>query len=676
MKPEKVFQFSILISGLLFLALSFFSKYTMWGYNHLAFLDRTYLYVYAIFFLMIAGLLFVRKADSVFENFQPKLAKFLWSDSTVGPVILSLGAIVLFLLFSVKTYFLGDGYTWLSVFEQKTGFIYKTTEPLSSYLVRTLQFLTGGYSKETALVAFQILSIASGGLYVFGANMIAKYISQNNNIRTLVLGLLLFSGAILLFFGYVEFYPMAWGFAMLYFGFAFKYFQTGRGLKRALLFYLLAVLMHLQAVFLLGGLAGLMLYAKFKKRSLVDLPKVIYAVFGVLIIGFSFYFSWRYTQKIEFALIFLPLLKGWPKAPNYGVLTLAHLYDILNQFLLLIPGIIFLLIAFFSKRAKKRWHQDWRTIFLVFSAYGSLLFLFVVDPQIGMSRDWDLMSLTLLAPLLLLVYRIDYKKIQFSPRTVLSVILLSLMVSSSFVAVNNSTAASEERFYQLLANDVDDRDRNGWLVLVNYYYGLGEEGKSNELVAEMNRRFPSYLTLERGHNLIKQGKLKEAEIIALKLLREDPYNIMYMELMGQVNTMYRRFDKAEKILKQALAINPYRTSTKNYLADMYFTKGDFEKAEKIYKDIIRLEPDRIELVESLASIYIRSRRYNEAEKLADSLFRVNSDSPSGHIILLSLCASTGQVDNARQHYQAFLKYGADREDYNSIVEMFKQFSEN
>lgn len=676
MKPNKVLQFSILISGLIFLALSYFSSNVMWGYNHLAYFNKSYLSFYAVFFLIIAGLLFFKKADAVLEAFTEKITKYLWSDSYVGPIALSVAAMIIFILFSVKTYFLGDGYTWLSVFENKLSFIYKTTEPVSSYLVRSIQFLLGNYSKETALVSFKILSIISGGLYVFGATLISKYISQNNIMRMLALGLLLFSGAVLLFFGYVEFYPMVWGFAMLYFGFALKYLQTGKGFKRSLLFYLLAVLMHLQAIFLLGGLVVLMLYKKFPKKSLLELPKAILGVFGVMIIVFLFYLGWRYTRRIDFALIFLPLLQGWPNSPNYGILTLSHLLDILNQFLLLIPGILVLQVALFSKRIKKRWHQDWRTIFLVFSAFGSLLFLFVINPNIGIARDWDLMSLTLLAPLLLIVYRIDHKKITLSPRTVFAVILLSLMITSSYVAVNNSVAASEKRAYQLLSENNNSNDRNGWLILANYYYGLEENDRGDQIAAEMNRRFPSYLNLELGYKLIKQGQFKDAEMIAMKLLREDPYNIMYLELAGQVQTKFGRFDKAEEMLTQALAINPYRTSTKNYLADLYFMKGAFPPAEKLYKEIIRLEPDRIELVESLGSLYIRSRRYEEAGKLADSLFRLDANSPSGHIIMLSLFATTGRDENARKHYKAFVKYGYEREDYSSIVEMFKQYSDN
>ena len=139
---------------------------------------------------------------------------------------------MLFWMLRGSTHFLGDGYEWLGNFSKSDAYIHKWAEPLSPLIVRLLQTLQGGYTHATALAAFQILSVVSGGVVVYNTVRLSGMLSDSASKRLTILSTLLFSGASLLYFGYVEFYPMLWAAAFVFFNFCHQGFDHRQGLGR------------------------------------------------------------------------------------------------------------------------------------------------------------------------------------------------------------------------------------------------------------------------------------------------------------------------------------------------------------------------------------------------------------------------------------------------------------
>ncbi|MFQ5453266.1 MAG: tetratricopeptide repeat protein, partial [Candidatus Zixiibacteriota bacterium] len=602
------------------------------------------------------------------EKSLTKIDNWLWGKRLLPRILFISTITILFYLLRIKTFFLGDGYTWISAFGESHAYIHKSTEFLSILILRFIQTLSGEYSNKTSLLAFRILSFGSGVLFITNIIYIIGSLTKYARVRILALVTIIFSGASLLFMGYVEFYPVLWATASLFILSALRFLDKQKGFHWVILSFILVITMHLQAVYYILGVGLLLIYNKYSKRAIPRMPKKYLCIVGLIIITGLIAFFWMYLTKFEFALLFLPLMKGYPRTPGYAIFSSDHLYDIFNQILLLIPGILLLtgLIFLNIKRIK----IDKKLMLLTLLSIGSIIFLFVIDPYIGLPRDWDLMSLTLFAPALLILYLISLLKNRISNRVLLIFSITCLFISSTFLAVNNSITASENRFYSLLKNDPENRDRNGWLIYANYFLEKGDENFRNKIVQEMRNRFPEYTQLEYSCFLIQKGRLAEAKQIGSRLYENDPYNIKYLLLLGDIYTGYLQYDSAKYCYQRALAMKPYAADIKGRLGNMYLLSQDYEKAVDILQEVLKTEPGRTTIMESLAFAYIKLNYIKNAINLADTLFLADTHSPSANIIMMSVSLTNNDTVSAKRSYDAFLKHGANRPDYENIKKSY------
>lgn len=644
-----------------------------WGFNHPIFLDDTSKYLILILLSFSIGLLFIKDSDTI-EIIFSKTNSILFGKNVVTALSISAILTLLFFWFRVETYFLGDGYTCISIFEHEQGFILKFTEYLSTYFIRSIQSIVGEYSKETSLLSFRFLSFFSGFLTVFITIRIIAILFKKSSVRILSLFTLVFSGSILLYFGYVEFYPILWVFVSLYLFFALRLLETGKGLTWVIICFILSLGMHLQAFYLIGGFAVLVLFRFHPNKQITKLPSNTYIILGFLFsvgLGFLFY---NIITHFEIALLFLPLFEGRSRTPGYAVFSVEHLFDISNLILLMFPGILILIAKVIFGKKDLNWKGDWKFWFFVMSSAGSVLFLLLVEPYIGMARDWDLMSLTLLFPIFLLLYLIEISRFQISKRTIFVYGLICTIITGSFIAVNVNKDSSVRRYYTLLTNDNDNRSRTGWLILANYYKNSGNE-QAQTIIAEMNRRFPHYILLDQAYKLIDSGDYTKANQIARSLLIQYPNNFRFFQLMGNVHIGYKQFDKAENMFAKALLMNPYSISIKNDMGRLHLQNNKPSEAVDIFEELVTLAPNREDIAESLGSAYINMNQLDKAQSVARTLFTQNSNSPTGHLIMMLLLSKSNQTEKAKYHYQEFSRYGKNHSDYNEILGYFKILSE-
>ncbi len=226
-----------------------------WGVIYLGFLSRWY--TFAFIMISLVGLIisaFNAEPDSgrsALLTFSKELFEspraLYWQFATVT---LSVAA---FLIFSMPTHFLGDGYSLLYIIGNPHLSLVKWSEQGIFHTVRFLQNISGGQSRHAALVAFRIVSVASGATAIWFFFRIADSLSDRPFKKLWILLNLVFSGSILMFFGYVESYPPLWATASGFTYFAILYLKSGRALMKCLLFILLGLFFHLQTVTLFAG---------------------------------------------------------------------------------------------------------------------------------------------------------------------------------------------------------------------------------------------------------------------------------------------------------------------------------------------------------------------------------------------------------------------------------------
>jgi tetratricopeptide (TPR) repeat protein len=666
-RAERLVMAALFATMTLFGIASYWRLNSMWGINHLQFLSSEWWYGYWMVFGFITVLTFVFRSDKHLDRIVDSIANAIFDHGVVPKLVLALAAGTLFYLFRMQTHFLGDGYTILSLYGRDAAPEARWTEVGSMWLVRWVQPLSGEPTRQTTLTTIQLLSIMAGMVVIYNCIGLVSRLCLNNRARLLGLITCVTSGMMLLYFGYVEYYPLLWASGTTFFNLALRYFNDRQWILAPLFAVSLAVVFHLQAVYLIAGVAYLLMY----KLTVVDrrfawhtgywLVVTLLAAAGAVTI------VWLALTRIDFEVIFLPPFVGRPPATEYAALSPKHMLDILNLTLVLLPGLLALLLIG-TGGAADRGGRPVRT-FLLWSFAGSFLFLLVINPVIGMARDWDLMSFTLFPLMLLLIHRTNTLPSPPRGRLVLAYAAAVATITASYLWTNIDVGASETRFHNLLRYYAT-KDRSGWSILANHYNDKGDRAGSSEVLTEMDQVFPEYRGLMQAYSFVNRGDYKAAYPIVDSLVRRFPYNPDFLQLYANCLGKMGRFAESEEYFRKTVRLRPHNARIGNEFGQMLLNAGALDKALTTFRTAHATDPSLTFVLEGLGLTFFKLGRLDSALAVADTLFAYEAHSPGGHLIQMIVAVQKGDLRTAREHLVAFRQFGVGRSDYKSILEYY------
>jgi Flp pilus assembly protein TadD len=261
------------------------------------------------------------------------------------------------LLIPSQNHLLGDGLTHLD----NPGRTISTTEPLDILVHHLVYSITG-----SALWSYRLVAFVCGLLYLLGVTLLLMRLS--NRLEQAIVALaFLATGTLQFYFGYVESYTLLHLCTLYFILFGWRDLGRKKISLLPLLFFGVALVSHFSAISLLP--AVVFLYRRRLGRG------IWWLVGGVLLAGFAV------GMSANISMILVPF---WPTDFSaYSLLAPEHLRDLLN--ILLISGPAFFLTFW-------RGELDRRQQFTLFALAGTLGFAILVDPKIGVIRDWDLLS--------------------------------------------------------------------------------------------------------------------------------------------------------------------------------------------------------------------------------------------------------------------------------------------
>ncbi|MCC6398380.1 MAG: hypothetical protein IT282_15305 [Bacteroidetes bacterium] len=370
-----------------------------------------------------------------------------------------MSAVACFWFFQQATHFLGDGYLVLRTLRvaAETGDIPASfpTAPLigllAAHLLRLLHHAGAG---DPALLAWQTLSMGSGILAIPLFWNLAGHLWTDSRERALGTTLLLFSGSLMLFFAYVETYPLAFAGCIAYVGAALGVLRGRASLWLASTLFSVLVFLHVGMILFAPSL----LYLFVKHLRVRGWSPVLRASLSILGVSVAVLIVVGYAPNGLVATFtrdgasYLPLrfTDAWGSA--YALFSLWHFVDLINAFLLILPFSLvlvggFLTSAFLPARFR---HAD--AAFWMYLAGPAILWLFFNNFELGLSRDWDLA-----APFVFVIALagvVSWSELlgpgQARMRGLLIMAVLTGVQTAGWVAVNASTEMSLRRFESLL----------------------------------------------------------------------------------------------------------------------------------------------------------------------------------------------------------------------------------
>lgn len=553
-----------------------------WGVHHYAFLPG---------FWLPAGVLL---AAGVLAGFT--LAPRLRIPPAASAAVIAAAGGVLFWLGRQTVHFLGDGAFWIE--GVRRAHLLWVNEPGTLFGVLALNRITG--SPDPA-VTFAAVSVGAGVIVLVLGVFLARRLSDAPWGQVAVFGLLVLSGLIRLFFGYVETYPVLAAVVMAYLFLAVRTLQ-GRGHPAAPALVATAAMgLHVTGVFLLPSLAYLLwrgeAAGRARRLAWMGIP-VAALVAGSLIIRSQVDSAYAYG---EYLAKLLPLGGDHGTRFAYGMLSAAHLRDFVQEQLLLGPfgaPLALVLLAVAGRRA-----AGTETRFLLWAGLPWWIMSFLYNREIGAARDWDLFAAATI------------------PFVLLSGMLLARLVAApgpsrrARAAVGLVLAASAFHTLPWVAlGAYPDRS----LVHFASLYGPGSTISPFARSYAWEEIGTYYKNLDQADNAIRAFQTA---------VRADTTNGRVAGMLAGLLIATGRSDEAVPVLETAVRRTPYRAYLHFQLGTLYRERGDLNRARTQFTEALERDPDLAEASIGLAVVERTAGRIAAAERVLQDAIRKSPHEP-------------------------------------------------
>jgi len=583
-------------------AASFLNQYRWWGFSWWGYFP---IWVRAVLIVMAALLPWLL-------NPRPAVEK---PDSRTGPSWGSLVVLVLvvfealFVVLRTRMHLLGDGFQLLARLANDAPPI-RPWNPAVYFLQDNLYALLGSGGDADALAAFRIISWTAGFLFVAALLWTAERSFDEIRERLAFVLVMATGGQALVFFGYVENYPM---FLTLIGLMVLSGWMAAEGrLQRWWAFVPLvpAALFHPFTIAMVPPLGYLALRDTaavrwYDRRSTVG--RIGFWVAVVAPLAGVIYWLQSDISFLRFSLV--PWATDRFTVEGYTLLSLNHLADWANLVFMFAPALLMYLAAW-SRR--DMWSDTERHgfRFLLLAIVPSLAIAFIFDPKLGMARDWDIFAFGAIPLNLAGVCLLRKTRYAHGRQLLVMAGVLSVMVLAPRVLVQTSEKTAVA-FFNDIANLDPTKNRSGGYVLLKYYDNARRAEDFERTHDRYAAMYPQDTMSTHGENLFLEGKLDSSDIVLRRVISIDPTYFAAWANLGVIAGRRGQHDSAEFYLQIADALNPYNSDTYNNLGGTYFEMGRYDEAERWWKKSWALNKETFTPVAYLLRLYAKQRRRDD-----------------------------------------------------------------
>jgi len=625
-----------------------------WGINNAHYMPSSLFYVWIILTLVFALLL-------VFSPRQHILAKatgrYLWGDRKPwGRLAIMAIFLVLFVVFRFEAHLYDNSYIKVGNFFQRAAPImgwYEFGNTLIPYtLYALLGFLSLGES-ATGILSYQIVSFASGILYLFVTFRLAAMLSDEHEERLAFWLLVNLTGLTLFFFGLVGNGPplVALGAVMIYLFFKLSRTDRNRYLSYAWIAAAVGLFFNVIMVVFIPPLFYLTARQVTRRKRPGDFIGILGAAVMILVAVIVVYlvtFDDMYLSK------FFLFWNGKLPTIDYGIFGRAHLADILNLFYLYSPIFLIYLLAVIYLLWKYGAEYIVKTLLILTVA--QLCALFMLDPRNGMARDFSVYGALFTGFIFMGSYALLAVKkhggLSRGNLIGLAPVLLFLIFPIFYVHLSPSSTLAYLDDY-LEKNET--RYESALLAYRDYFITVGDFETATENEQLISSKAPGALESNIINDLYKRGRAEEALQYAFELVERFPYKALYRIQKGNLLKHYRRYTEAEKELRLAVELEPYRTEGYHFLSELYRETGRERACLQAIEAGLAVDPQDITMLIDQAGYYYRARRFRNVDSLAAVIIGLRPDEPYGYMYRGLAAESRRRYGQALKDYRKFIE---------------------
>ena len=514
---------------------------------------------------------------------------------------------------------------------------------------------------------YRLLSLVSGILYMLLALQTARALGSRSTEKTLILGFLVTTGSLQLFFGYVENYPLLHAGILLYL------LLSLYALRGRVPIYVPASLLGILVSFHFTAAAlapSLLVLAGLQSRSRSDNPAasiwirsarvslhlLAFPILTLVIFALVGYHPLQHLGELG-GFHVLPFVADPAETYHHGLVSGTHLLDMLNQMFLVAPAAI-MVVCLRPRPARAR--NPYRTFLLAASAF-PILFTWLANPSIGAFRDWDVFTFSAL-PFTLWAAVALIDRIPDRHRLAQVGLLFcgaALLHTATWVGVNANETSAETRFATLL-----DRCRlsvharsYGWETLGIHYLTRAKTGDAQQayelalLAAPENpRHWTSVGSFHFGSGHYEAAFTHYRKAIALR-----PDHTKAHASLGRTYHETGDYAAAVRHYRRSISLTPGDARLRNDLGNTFYTLGNHSSAAECYHNAVRLRPGFADAHSNLAAAAFQLRQYFRSVEHALRAVDLQPDLIDAHLNLGAAYRELGQMAQARSSFERVLQ---------------------
>ena len=655
-----------------FLVASFFPEQRVWGFNWWAYYPDWVRW----------GLFGIGAAIPLLVHFHRNRLQAIWdreyseSHRPMNPaatvVAVALVLPVLFYLLRSTTFFLGDGYTCLSLLAHEVPLVkYRDLGEALAHI--GLKQLLGLKGESGALITFQIISIAAGVLFFMINVWAACKLYVRGLHRAMFVLFMLSIGPMLLFFGYVENYSL---FVCSVALFAMGGLLVAMGkLGRTYLIPLtiLPCFFHIFGVCLIpSALYAAVSGSSFGDRLAATSWKTRSMLVFLLGAAASVLFFWLYWTDYFFRFAIIPLVPDRFTVDGYWLLAPSHFADFVNLLLLLVPSLLLMIVVIRSLSLRRLLRQrEYR--FLGLLVISTLTAAFIFDPKLGMARDWDLFSFAGIPLAFTAAYMILDKSNEVHNRLGILLMAIALGLLALFPRVIGQAVPgiAISRFGDHTALD---RTKNMYSCtnLMKYYQNLGDTAALEREAQRYRQDYPERYVNREGVALKDRGNCPEAIQRFKRALQMNPVFSAAYSNLGMCYQSQGKLELAIDLFRISSGLNPYNAIIATKLGGAYFEQGDYEQAEKSLRWAVKIDADNADPLLGLSMVYERQGRTKERDLILEQLVQLSDPPVAALHEMAERHFSRGDYEQAAQLFKRALGPEPDSSQVLQLIEWYPQ----
>ncbi|MEW6412038.1 MAG: tetratricopeptide repeat protein [Candidatus Zixiibacteriota bacterium] len=650
----------------LFVVGYFFPQARLWGINLWTYFPATVALPALAAALLAPSIIRFFGRETRGQNVRRHQSFWLWA----AVVAVVFGAS--FYLLRVRLYFLGDGYTLIANLASDSPIV--KMRNFGEMMAHQLAFaIIGKGGEKQATLAYQIVSYIGGAAFIVTALYASRLLFDELKSRILFLLGLLTGGYMLLFFGYAEHYSLFVPSVTLYtlIGIMVSNGRIHRlylliPLMLSIFFHAFGIMLIPSAIYLLT--AGTRAGERFSRFSVPI--KIVIISLAVAVTSAMFFFF--YQTSYFFRLAFVPFWQGRFTLEGYTLLSWPHLVDLFNLVILLFPGLPLVLAALWFTRDKQSLVRG-ETVFFGLLLLPALTAVVLLDPKLGMARDWDLFAfasvVTVFAAFYLLLRRGISSRISFMA-AILAIALGAYSLGARVAGqVDKDIALRQAVDYAKL-----DKKKNMFALfqMHDYCWKYTDYERSPLYNFDWEGNFPEWGLVQTGLKLKADGMCGKAMPLFESAIKEHPALALAYYGLGSCYLTVGRVDSAVYYLEIANGLNPHDIHIHNDLAHAYLSVRDLHKAEIHFESAISIDGTNMQTYVNLAEFYSLS---GQDEKELEILRGVASldDAPAEIFKLLGDYYIRHRFfDDASREYQIALEKGLPRDELEPVIRTYPQ----